>query len=321
MAVYTEVPEDALFAFVAQYEIGEVLSFKGIAEGVENTNYYLHTSQGDFILTLYEKRVREDELPFFLNLMEHLARRGLNCPQPLRTREGEKLGRLEGRAAAIFTFLEGLAIRRPKPSHCGALGAALAQMHEAGSDFGMQRTNALSLTGWPPLFAAAEDRAEEVAPGLTKRIREELAYLEINWPRGLPEGVIHADLFPDNAFFIGEEVSGIIDFYFACTDYFAYDLAICLNAWCFEADHSFNVTKAKAMLAGYESVRRLEEAEAEALPILCRGSALRFMLTRLVDWLNVPPGALVRPKDPLEYDRKLGFHRRVESARDYGLIR
>ena len=321
MAVYTEVPEDALFAFVAQYEIGEVLAFKGIAEGVENTNYYLHTSQGDFILTLYEKRVREDELPFFLNLMEHLARRGLNCPQPLRTRKGEKLGRLEGRAAAIFTFLEGLAIRRPRPSHCGALGEALAKMHEAGSDFGMQRTNALSVTGWPQLFASAEDRAEEVAPGLTKRIREELAYLEINWPRGLPEGVIHADLFPDNAFFIGEEVSGIIDFYFACTDYFAYDLAICLNAWCFEADHSFNVTKAKAMLAGYESVRRLEDAEAEALPILCRGSALRFMLTRLVDWLNVPPGALVRPKDPLEYDRKLGFHRRVESARDYGLVR
>ena len=321
MAVYTEVPEDALFAFVAQYEIGEVLAFKGIAEGVENTNYYLHTSQGDFILTLYEKRVREDELPFFLNLMEHLARRGLNCPQPLRTREGEKLGRLEGRAAAIFTFLEGLAIRRPRPSHCGALGEALAKMHEAGSDFGMRRTNALSVTGWPQLFASAEDRAEEVAPGLTKRIREELAYLEINWPRGLPEGVIHADLFPDNAFFIGEEVSGIIDFYFACTDYYAYDLAICLNAWCFEADHSFNVTKAKAMLAGYESVRRLEEAEADALPILCRGSALRFMLTRLVDWLNVPPGALVRPKDPLEYDRKLGFHRRVESARDYGLVR
>lgn len=321
MAVYTEVPEGALFAFVAQYEIGDVLAFKGIAEGVENTNYYLHTAQGDFILTLYEKRVREDELPFFLNLMEHLARRGLNCPQPLRKRDGEKLGRLCGRAAAIFTFLDGLAIRRPNASHCGALGAALAQMHEAGADFGMQRTNALSLTGWPPLFAAAEDRAEQVAPGLTRRIREELAYLELNWPRGLPEGVIHADLFPDNAFFIGEEVSGIIDFYFACTDYFAYDLAICLNAWCFEADHSFNVTKAKAMLAGYEGVRRLEDAEAEALPILCRGSALRFMLTRLVDWLNVPPGALVRPKDPLEYDRKLGFHRRVESARDYGLMR
>ncbi len=321
MAVYTEVPEEALFAFVAGYGIGQVLSFKGIAEGVENTNYFLHTDRGYYILTLYEKRVREDDLPFFIRLMEHLSERGLNCPQPLRNLGGESLGRLAGRPAAIVTFLDGLSIRRPGARHCGALGEALAQLHEAGRDFPMRRENALSLAGWPPLFAAAEAQADGLAPGLAGRIRDELAFLQRHWPHALPEGVIHADLFTDNVFFIGEKVSGIIDFYFACTDFLAYDLAICLNAWCFESDGSFNITKARAMLAGYERVRRLEDAEVAALPILCRGSALRFMLTRLVDWLNVPPGALVRPKDPLEYDRKLGFHRRAETAAAYGLDR
>jgi homoserine kinase type II len=183
------------------------------------------------------------------------------------------------------------------------------------------RPNALSLGGWPALFAAAEPQADRVAPGLAERTRRELAHLEAAWPAGLPSGVIHADLFTDNVFFMGEAVSGMIDFYFACTDAFAYDLAICLNAWCFEPDGSFNRTKGQAMIAGYEAVRRLGAAEAEALPTLCRGAALRFMLTRLVDWLNVPPGALVRPKDPLEYDRKLAFHRHVTGAAEYGLVR
>jgi homoserine kinase type II len=321
VAVYTEVPDDALAAFVAEYDIGAVLSFKGIAEGVENTNYFLHTQAGNFILTLYEKRVNEADLPFFIQLMEHLAARGLTCPQPLRNRAGESLGRLAGRPAALVTFLEGLSIRRPGPRHCGALGEALARLHEAGRDFGMRRENALSLAGWPPLYEAAKAQADGVAPGLSERIRGELDYLQEKWPRELPAGVIHADLFTDNVFFIGENVSGIIDFYFACTDFLAYDLAICLNAWCFENDGSFNITKARALLAGYERVRRLEDAEVASLPVLCRGSALRFMLTRLVDWLNVPPGALVKPKDPLEYDRKLAFHRRAETAAAYGLDR
>jgi homoserine kinase type II len=321
VAVYTEVPDDALAAFVADYDIGAVLSLKGIAEGVENTNYFLHTQAGNFILTLYEKRVNEADLPFFIQLMEHLAARGLTCPQPLRNRAGESLGRLAGRPAALVTFLEGLSIRRPGPRHCGALGEALARLHEAGRDFGMRRENALALAGWPPLYEAAKAQADGVAPGLAERIRNELDYLEAQWPRDLPVGVIHADLFTDNVFFIGENVSGIIDFYFACTDFLAYDLAICLNAWCFENDGSFNITKARALLAGYERVRRLEDAEVASLPVLCRGSALRFMLTRLVDWLNVPPGALVKPKDPLEYDRKLAFHRRAETAAAYGLDR
>ena len=321
MAVYTEVADEELSAFIATYDIGTVLSFKGIAEGVENTNYFLHTSAGSYIVTLYEKRVREADLPFFLGLMEHLARRGLSCPQPVRNRQGHSLSRLAGRPAAIINFLDGLSIRRPTARHCGAVGQALAQLHLAGRDFPMRRPNALSLSGWPALFEAAAGDADRVAPGLAERTRRELDDLAGRWPAGLPSGVIHADLFTDNVFFIGDAVSGLIDFYFACTDAFAYDLAICLNAWCFEPDLSFNVTKGRAMIAGYQGVRALTEAEAAALPVLCRGSALRFMLTRLVDWLNVPPGALVKPKDPLEYDRKLAFHRRVTSAAEYGLER
>ena len=318
MAVYTEVSDEDLARLLQAYDLGAVLSFKGIAEGVENTNYFLHATAGAFILTLYEKRVREEDLPFFLALMSHLAGRGLTCPQPVRDRRGEALGRVAGRPCTLVTFLDGISIRRPTARHCLAAGEALARLHEAGRDFPMARPNALALAGWVPLFRAAEADADWVAPGLAERTRRELDHLSGAWPDDLPGGVIHADLFTDNVLFLGERVSGLIDFYFACTDALAYDLAICLNAWCFEADGSFNLTKGQAMISGYEGVRRLGAEEVEALPILCRGAALRFMLTRLVDWLNVPPGALVRPKDPLEYDRKLAFHRRVESARDYG---
>jgi len=318
VAVYTEVSDEELAGLLQAYDLGAVLSFKGIAEGVENTNYFLHAEAGAFILTLYEKRVRAEDLPFFLALMGHLAGHGLPCPQPVRDRRGEALGRVAGRPCTLVTFLDGISIRRPTARHCRAAGEALATLHEAGRDFSMTRPNALALPGWEPLFRAAEADADRVAPGLAERTRRELDALAGTWPDGLPEGVIHADLFTDNVLFLGERVSGLIDFSFASTDALAYDLSICLNAWCFEADGSFNLTKGQAMISGYEGVRRLGAEEVEALPILCRGAALRFMLTRLVDWLNVPPGALVRPKDPLEYDRKLAFHRRVESARDYG---
>lgn len=321
MAVYTDVSDEELSAFVKGYAIGDVLSAKGIAEGVENSNYLLHTQGGFFILTLYEKRVNPQELPYFICLMEHLAARGLNCPQPVKNRAGAALGTLAGRPAAIVTFLDGMGVKRPSPRHCGEVGRALAQLHIAGQDFPMTRRNGLTLENWRPLFARADGRADSVSDNLQQRTLDNLDYLEKNWPRDLPQGVIHADLFPDNVFFIGPDLSGLIDFYFACNDALAYDLAVCLNAWCFEPDSSFNRTKGQAMIAGYESVRRLSDAEAAALPVLARGAALRFMLTRLVDWLNVPPGALVRPKDPLEYDRKLRFHQFVTSAADYGLVR
>lgn len=319
MAVYTDVTAEELADFLIPYGIGDLLSYKGIAEGVENSNYLLHTSKGYFFLTLYEKRVAVKDLPFFLGLMAHLAKHGITCPQPVVTKSGEALGTLAGRPAAIIDFLEGVWPRRPSAAHCAGIGEALAKMHLAGADFAMSRPNALSVKGWRPLFDQAAARADGVQHGLRALLGAELDHLEQHWPKDLPQGVIHADLFPDNALFLGEKLSGLIDFYFACNDMLAYDVAICLNAWCFEIDHSFNVTKARAFLNAYTRARKLSPAEQDALPLLARGAATRFLLTRLVDWLNVPPGALVKPKDPLEYVRKLRFHQSVKSIGDYGV--
>jgi homoserine kinase type II len=319
MAVYTEISDDEIDRFVATYDIGTVVSLKGIAEGVENSNFLLVTEKGPHILTLYEKRVDPNDLPFFIGLMEHLARRGLTCPQPVRNRAGEALGEVSGRPAAIVTFLDGMWIRRPRVEHCAAVGAALAELHIAGEGFALSRRNALSVPGWRPLFERSRERADTVTPGLVALIAEELDVLEKNWPSDLPAGVIHADLFPDNVFFLRGKLSGLIDFYFACNDFLAYDAAICLNAWCFEADGALNVTKARALLGAYDKVRPFSATELAALPLLARGSALRFLLTRLYDWLNVPPGALVAPKDPLEYLRKLRFHQSVADVRAYGI--
>jgi len=319
MAVYTEVSDDDLEAFLADFDLGELLSFKGIAEGVENSNYVVITGRGTYILTLYEKRVKAEDLPFFLGLMEHLARRGVACPTPIRARDGGVLRTLCGRPAALTSFLSGVWPRRIHPHQCQAVGAALAAMHRAGSDYTLKRPNALSLPGWHPLFDSCRARANEVMPGLEDELADELMALDSMWPSGLPAGVIHADLFPDNVFFHGDELSGLIDFYFACNDFLAYDLAVCLNAWCFEADLSLNVTKARLMITAYRRERPLDAAEIAALPALARGAALRFLLTRLYDWLNQVDGALVKPKDPLEYVRKLRFHRGARDASAYGI--
>ncbi|MGE0501560.1 MAG: homoserine kinase [Rhizobiaceae bacterium] len=319
MAVYTDVSEIDLERLLAEYAIGTLMSYKGIAEGSENSNYLLHTTAGTFILTLYEKRVDAADLPFFLGLMQHLAARGIVCPLPVTRIDGRPTGIIAGRPAAIITFLEGVWPRRPTIGHCRAVGRALGALHLAGADFPMRRPNALALDGWRKLWVGARPRADEVEPGLVDEVDAEFAELGYRWPKGLPEGIIHADLFPDNVFFLGERLSGLIDFYFACNDLYAYDLATCLNAWCFEKDHAFNLTKGAALLAGYQEVRPLEAAERDALPLLARGSALRFLLTRLYDWLTIPDGALVQKRDPREYIRRLRFHRRVESASEYGI--
>jgi homoserine kinase type II len=319
MAVYTDVPDDELAAFLRDYSLGEVISCKGIAEGVENSNFLLRTDGGTYFLTLFEKRVEPADLPFFIALMEHLAGAGIACPTPIKAHDGKALRRLCGRPAVIVTFLDGLWPRRIQPFHCAGVGDALARLHLAGGAFAMTRTNNLSLDGWRRLGAATHDRADEVKAGLAAEIAGELDALGKAWPRDLPSGVIHADLFPDNIFFRGEKVSGLIDFYFACTDALAYDLAICLNAWCFENDGSFNVTKGRVLIGAYRAVRPLQDAELQTLPILARGSALRFLLTRLYDWLNQSSGALVRPKDPIEYLRKLRFHRGVADVSAYGV--
>ncbi len=319
MAVYTEVTDEALTAFLADYDIGSLVAFRGIAEGVENSNYSLRTTSGDFILTLYERRVDPADLPWFLGLMEHLATRGIVCPLPVHGRDGEALRHLCGRHAAITTFLPGVWPRRVRPEHCAPVGAALAALHVAGRDYLPRRRNALGPDGWGPLLERSRARADEVQAGLADELTQALAGIIAAWPRRLPVGHIHADLFPDNVFFLEGRLSGLIDFYFAATDILAYDIAVCLNAWCFEPDFSFNVTKARSMLRAYDATRPLSDAERAALPALCQGAAIRFLLTRLYDWLNTPTGALVVRKDPLEYLRRLRFHLAARNEHAYGI--
>lgn len=319
MAVYTSVPDAALEALLAGYEIGRPTALEPIAEGVENSNFRLVTTTGRYILTIYEKRVDPADLPFFLTLMDHLAARGIACPVPVHDRAGRSLQALCGKPAAIVSFLEGRSPKRIDAARCRALGATLASLHGAVRDFRGFRANALSVASWRPLLEGCLASPAPLPEGLADLVLPALAELEARWPQDLPAGVIHADLFPDNVFFAGDRVTGVIDFYFACNDLFAYDVAICLNAWCFEPLGDYNLTKGRAFLAGYQAVRRLEEAEVAALPVLASGAAMRFLLTRLYDWLNQIEGALVKPKDPMEYARKLAFHRMAQGPTAYGL--
>lgn len=319
MAVYTDLSDSELSALLALYDVGEALSFKGIAEGVENSNFLLETEKGRFILTIYEKRVAREDLPFFMGLTQHLANKGFPAPRPHPTRAGALLSEVRAKPCALIQFLTGVSPRAPNAAQCKALGVGLAQMHAALSDFAGARANSLGVSAWGDLIRPRMMEAERLAPGLAALLSEDLSTVETSWPHALPSGVIHADLFPDNSFFLGDRLVGVFDFYFACTDALAYDLAVCLNSWCFEGDGSFNFTKGTALFAGYQSIRRLTSEERAALPLLARGAALRFFATRLADWSATPAGALVRPKNPLEYAGKLAFHRRAAGPADYGL--
>ncbi len=319
MAVYTHVSDEQLTDFLNEYDLGQPTSFKGIAEGVENTNFLLQTQKGRFILTLYEKRVNRDDLPFFLSLIDHLASGGITCPVPVHNKAGDALTSCAGRPAALFTFLEGMSLRRPSAHHCGALGAAMAEFHKCGQGFEMRRSNSFSLEGMATFYHAIEGDITSIDRDLAPLIEAELEELTNLWPKDLPTGVIHADLFPDNVFFLGDRISGLIDFYFACTDYLSLDLAITINAWCFEPDISFNVTKASRLLAAYNEIRQISREEINSLPIISRAAALRFLLTRTHDWLLPDEGALVARKDPMEYLRKLKFHRTIDNPNAYGL--
>jgi len=309
MAVYTDISDTELEAFLADYELGRPLSFKGIAEGVENSNFLLETASGRFILTVYERRVRAADLPFFLGLMEWLAARGYPSAAPVADRAGRTVKLLRGKPAAIVAFLPGLSARRPTIAHCREAGEGLAWLHLTAKGFAQRRENDLGHLAWAGLAGRLTEAADTLKPGLAAVIDDDVGDLARLWPSGLPEGIIHADYFPDNVFFRDGRFAGTIDFYFAAWDTLAYDIGVALNAWCFEADGSFNVTAARAFVDGYQRRRRLSAAEKAALPLLARGAALRFFLTRLNDWGSTPAGALVRPKDPLEYERKLAVYR------------
>ncbi len=309
MAVYTDITDEELSALLADFDLGAPLSLKGVAEGVENSNFLLETEAGRYFLTVYERRVNAAYLPFFLDLMAWLAGHGFPSATPIADREGRFLKTVRGKPCAIVSFLSGLSVRRPTAAHCREAGEGLARLHVAANGFRGSRLNDLGQAAWAPMFASLEKDAEALKPGLAKTISFDLEQLAANWPQDLPQGVIHADYFPDNVFFKAGEFAGAIDFYFACVDALAYDVAVALNAWCFEPDGSFNITSARQLVAGYESVRPLSPAERDALPVLAHGAAMRFFLTRLHDWGATPEGALVKPKDPLEYERKLAVHR------------
>lgn len=307
MAVYTKVDDHMLADFLGRYDHGQANIFKGIAEGVSNSNYYLETTTDRFILTLYEQRAEAEDLPYFLDLMEHLAQKNIPCPLPVRDRNEIALQELAGRNACMITFLKGVSLDHLSPVHCAEAGKALAEMHLALKDFDQVRRNDLSLTDWDTITNDLSPRLDEVQRGLCDTLKQEVTDLTSHWPTNLPSGTIHADLFPDNVLFTGDKLTGLIDFYFACTDFFAYDLAICINAWCFDDKQNFMADEAKAMIMAYDAVRPLSDDEKEALPYLCRGAALRFTLTRLQDWLNPVEDAIVSPKDPLNFLRRLQF--------------
>jgi homoserine kinase type II len=318
MAVYTHVSEPALREFLRAYDIGELVEHRGVAQGVENTNYFLTTTVGRYVLTLFERRVAEAEIPYFLSVMAHFADAGIDAPRTIVRRDGARIGKLAERPAIIISFLDGQQRMSPTPEDCAACGELAARMHQKATGFDEVRENSLSLSGWRSLAEKCAASEHETAKSLRPLIADEIEYLSRAWPSpDLPRGVVHADLFPDNVFFLDDKISGVIDFYFSCTDYFTYDLAVCLNAW--SSDNGvWRQENAAAMLSGYLRRRALTIAELAALPIFLRGAALRFLLTRLYDLINQVDGAVVKVKDPMEYAALLRHHREYPLiARDF----
>ncbi|MFZ4762026.1 MAG: homoserine kinase [Alphaproteobacteria bacterium] len=321
MAVYTDISEDELFAFIGHYDIGSIISCTGIAEGVENTNYLLLVQQNNqptpYILTIFEKRTNIADLPWFLGLMNHVANQHLPVPRPITAKNGEMQHPLAGKMATLVSFLSGISCRRITPQHMSALGNMLGKFHLATHSWA-ERPNPFGQQSWHDLYETIAPLAHQKLPELATLIEDSLEYLHKNWPTSLPKGVLHGDLFPDNVFFQDHQISGVIDLYFAASDFFAYELAICMNAWCFENDGLLNATKARYFMQHYHQIRPLSAEEIEALPLLAQGAALRFLLTRLQDWLK-PPAGLVRLKDPQEYARKLRFHQQIRHVGEYGI--
>lgn len=315
MAVFTQVPAEEMADFLTRYDVGTLVSAKGIAEGVQNSNFLVETSQNRFILTLYEERVNAADLPFFMDLLEHLGARGCKVPRFIPDRTGRRLQQLAGRPACLIEFLTGISVTEPTPGQAYSAGRALGGLHRAVEDFTGQRHNDLGKDGWCALAAQCGDHFDDIAPGLGARVTEELNYLDAHWPEELPHCAVHADLFPDNVLMLGEEVTGLIDFYFSCTDIRAYDLAVTHGAWCFSHDgDEYHPNRAMALAKGYAESFGLSAAERAAFPVLCRGAAMRFLLTRAYDWINTPADALVTRKDPLAYLRRLDFYAKADPA-------
>ena len=320
MAVYTKLNQSKIEEILSNYELGKLESFKGIEEGIENTNYFLSINKKKFILTIYEKRVKSEDLPFFSDLMSSLNKANFKCPAPISNNDNKTITNFEGKKLMIVSFLEGKAKQNLSPANCKSIGSEVAKMHELTKSLKVKRQNDLSVNSWRNLFYSVKDKCENIHKDLPRLIEENLNDVEKNWPKNLPKGIIHADLFHDNIFFNKDELSGIIDFYFSCEDFFAFEIAICFNALCFDGSKenlSFNVTKAKHFIDGYSSVRKLSSSEKQSIKVLSQGAALRFLLTRVFDALNTVEGAMVKVKDPIEYLKRLEFHKNAKNHEDY----
>ena len=320
MAVYTKLSENKLKEFFLKYNLGELLNYKEITEGIENTNYFIQTEKGKFILTLYEKRVEEKDLPFFISLMKNLFDKKFPSPEPIINKNGNYISEISGKKAAVVSFLDGYTKKILSPNDCHEVGISAAKLHSITKNLSGKRENKLSVSSWRSIYNNVKKDCSKIHPNLTNVVEKNLDEIEKSWPKNIPSGIIHADLFPDNIFFKNNKLSGIIDYYFSCNDYYAFEIAICLNALCFEGKNenlSFNVTKAKKFIDGYSNIRKLNEEEKKSLKILCQGAAIRFLLTRVFDYLNLTEGALVKIKDPIEYLKRLEFHNNVKNYRDY----
>ena len=320
MAVYTKLNDNKIKKILSYYNLGKLDQFKGIEEGIENTNYFLTVEKKKFILTIYEKRVKSEDLPFFSNLMSSLNKSNFKCPAPIINKDNKTITDFEGKKLMIVSFLDGKAKQNLSPQNCGSIGTEVAKMHEITKNFKFQRENNLSVNSWRSLFDSVKDKCSKIHKDLPKLIEENLSDVEKNWPKNLPRGIIHADLFHDNIFFNKDKFSGIIDFYFSCEDFFAFEIAICFNALCFDGvkeNLSFNVTKAKNFIDGYTSIRQLTSEEKNNIKVLSQGAALRFLLTRVFDALNTVEGAIVKIKDPVEYLKRLEFHKNSKNHEDY----
>ena len=320
MAVYTKLSENKLKDFFTKYNLGKLLNYKEIKEGIENTNYFIKTERGKFILTLYEKRVDEKDLPFFMSLMKNLYDKSFPSPKPIININGNYISEISGKKAAVVSFLEGTSKKNLSPKNCYEIGINTAKLHLITKNLVAKRKNKLSVLSWRTIYNNVKKDCSKIHPDLIQIIEKNLEEIKYKWPKNLPSGIIHADLFPDNIFFKNDKLTGIIDFYFACNDFYALEIAVCLNALCFEGKNnnlSFNVTKAKKFIDGYSSIRKLSEEEKNSLKILCQGAAIRFLLTRVFDYLNLTEGAIVEIKDPVEYLKRLEFHNNVSDFRDY----
>jgi homoserine kinase type II len=320
MAVYTKLNQNRIEEILSKYNLGKLDSFKGIEEGIENTNYFLLVNKKKFILTVYEKRVKSDDLPFFSNLMSSLNKASFKCPAPISNNKNKTITDFEGKKLMIVSFLEGKAKQNLSPANCKSVGSEVAKMHELTKKLKLNRQNDLSVNSWRKLFNSVKDKCKNIHKDLPRLIEDNLNDVEKNWPKNLPRGIIHADLFHDNIFFTKDKFSGVIDFYFSCEDFFAFEIAICFNALCFDGQKnnlSFNVTKAKNFIDGYKSIRKLTDEELNSMKVLSQGAALRFLLTRVFDSLNKVEGAIVKTKDPMEYLKRLEFHKNSKNHEDY----